>query len=31
VSVNANSNKFAPDNTGSGLPRQIQFSLRLAF
>ena len=31
VNVNSNSDKFAPDNTGSGLPRQIQFSLRLAF
>ena len=31
VNVNSNSDKFAPDNTGSGLPRQIQFSLRLSF
>jgi carboxypeptidase family protein/TonB-dependent receptor-like protein len=29
--VNQNSDKFIPDNTGSGLPRQIQFALRLEF
>ena len=31
VNVNSNSDKFGADNTGSGLPRQIQFSSRLTF
>jgi len=31
VNYNSNSDKFAVDNTGSGLPRQIQFGLRLTF
>ncbi len=31
VNSNSNSDKFAADNTGSGLPRQFQFGLRLTF
>ncbi len=31
VNFNNNNDSFAPDNVGSGTPRQIQFSLRLAF
>jgi hypothetical protein len=31
VNVNSNSDKFAADNTGAGLPREMQFALRLRF
>jgi len=31
VNVNSNSDKFAPDNTGSGLPRELQFAVRFQF
>lgn len=31
VNFNANNDSFAPDNTGSGTPRQFQFALRLQF
>ena len=31
VNVNSNSDKFAADNTGSGLPRELQFAVRLKF
>jgi len=31
VNKNANSDKFFPDNTGSGLPRQVQFYFRFQF
>jgi hypothetical protein len=31
VNVNGNSDKFAADNTGAGLPRELQFALRLRF
>jgi len=31
VNVNSNSDEFGADNTGSGLPRQIQFSSRSTF
>jgi hypothetical protein len=31
VNQNSNSDKFAADNTGSGLPRELQFALRLRF
>ena len=31
ANFNANSDKFAVDNTGSGLPRQLQFAVRLIF
>jgi len=31
VNVNSNSDKFAADNTGSGLPRELQFAIRLKF
>jgi hypothetical protein len=31
VNVNSNSDKFAPDSTGSGLPRALQFAVRLRF
>jgi hypothetical protein len=31
VNVNNNSDKFAPDNTGSGLPRELQFAIRFKF
>ncbi len=31
VNVNSNSDKFAADNTGSGLPRELQFALRFQF
>jgi carboxypeptidase family protein/TonB-dependent receptor-like protein len=31
VNFNSNNDSFAPDNTGSGTPRQFQFSLRLVF
>jgi hypothetical protein len=31
VNFNSNNDSFAPDNTGSGTPRQFQFALRLKF
>ncbi len=31
VNFNSNNDSFAPDNTGSGTPRQFEFSLRLVF
>jgi hypothetical protein len=31
VNFNSNNDSFAPDNTGSGTPRQIQFSLKIMF
>jgi hypothetical protein len=31
VNFNNNNDSFAPDNVGSGNPRQIQFGLRLIF
>jgi hypothetical protein len=31
VNQNSNSDRFAADNTGSGLPRELQFALRLRF
>jgi hypothetical protein len=31
VNFNANNDSFAPDNTGSGTPRQFEFALRLLF
>ena len=31
VNFNANNDSFAPDNTGSGTPRQIEFALKLTF
>ena len=31
VNYNSNDDSFAPDNTGSGTPRQIQFALKLTF
>ena len=31
VNFNNNNDSFAPDNVGSGTPRQIQFGLRLIF
>ena len=31
VNFNVNSDKFAVDNTGSGLPRQLQFAVRVTF
>src|SRR5215472_13828055 len=31
VNFNSNNDSFAPDNTGSGTPRQFQFALRLLF
>ncbi len=31
VNVNSNSDKFAADNTGSGLPRELQFAIRVKF
>jgi len=31
VNLNSNSDKFAADNTGAGLPRELQFALRLQF
>ncbi len=31
VNVNSNSDKFAPDDTGSGLPRELQFAIRFKF
>jgi len=31
VNFNSNSDSFAPDNVGSGTPRQIQFGLKLIF
>lgn len=31
VDFNSNNDSFAPDNTGSGTPRQFQFALRLKF
>lgn len=31
VNYNSNNDSFAPDNTGSGTPRQLQFALKLKF
>jgi len=31
VNYNSNNDSFAPDNTGSGTPRQIQFAVKLMF
>jgi len=31
VNFNSNNDSFAPDNTGSGTPRQIEFALKLIF
>jgi carboxypeptidase family protein/TonB-dependent receptor-like protein len=31
VNYNSNNDSFAPDNTGSGTPRQLQFALKLIF
>ena len=31
VNVNSNSDKFSPDNTGSVLPRALQFAVRFRF
>jgi len=31
VNFNSNNDSFAPDNTGSGTPRQFQFGLKVMF
>ena len=31
VNINSNNDSFAPDNTGSGLQRQIEFGIRFIF
>ena len=31
VNYNSNNDSFAPDNTGSGIPRQLEFALKLIF
>ena len=31
LNFNSNNDSFAPDNVGSGTPRQIQFGLKLIF